>query len=44
MKKAYDLLLKAAPDTAKNYAYLDSNATGSGRASASDKEVSTWSE
>jgi tetratricopeptide (TPR) repeat protein len=44
VKKAYDLLLKAAPDTAKNYAYLDSRATGSGRASASDKEVSTWSE
>jgi tetratricopeptide (TPR) repeat protein len=44
VKKAYDLLLKAAPDTAKNFAYLDSSATGSGRASASDKEVSTWSE
>ncbi|MCX7028699.1 MAG: tetratricopeptide repeat protein [Spirochaetes bacterium] len=44
VKKAYDLLLKAAPDTAKNFAYLNSSATGSGRASASDKEVTTWSE
>jgi tetratricopeptide (TPR) repeat protein len=44
VKKAYDLLLKSAPDTAKQYTYLDSSATGSGRASTADKEVSTWSE
>jgi tetratricopeptide (TPR) repeat protein len=44
VKKAYDLLLKAAPDTAKQFAYLESGPAGSGRASASDKEVTTWSE
>jgi len=44
VKKAYDLLLKTAPDTAKQYAYLGSSASGSGRASAADKEVTTWSE
>jgi tetratricopeptide (TPR) repeat protein len=44
VKKAYDLLLKAAPDTAKQYEYLGSSATGSGRASAVDKEVQIWSE
>lgn len=43
VKKAYDLLLKAAPDTAKQYAYLGSGTTGSGRAGI-DKEVTTWSE
>lgn len=44
VKKAYDLLLKAAPDTAKQYEYLGAAVTGSGRAAALDKEVTTWSE
>jgi tetratricopeptide (TPR) repeat protein len=44
VKKAYDLLLQAAPDTAKEYAYLNSGTTGTGRASAATQEVNEWSQ
>jgi tetratricopeptide (TPR) repeat protein len=44
VKKAYDLLLKADPDTAKEYAYLNSATTGSGRAAAATREVNEWSQ
>jgi tetratricopeptide (TPR) repeat protein len=44
VRKAYDMLLKAAPDTAKEYAYLNSDATGTGRAAAATQEVNEWSQ
>jgi hypothetical protein len=44
VQDAYGKLAKVAPETAKEYAYLDPKATTSGRASAADKEVWTWSE
>jgi tetratricopeptide (TPR) repeat protein len=44
VKKAYDMLVQAAPDTAKEYAYLNSGTTSTGRASAATQEVNEWSQ